>query len=150
MCSTILNSHVANSIFGNSALLSLSIKITDSYVSQVTREIRLSSISFEQWITLSLINSGNAQHPSQLAQTTGLSSPQITRIIDDLEKKDLVLRRVDMQDRRKFNLEVSERGYAIFDRVNRKLSLSSVIDESSLTNNEKEIYKLIGTDSKKF
>ena len=145
MSTNILNSRLADALLGDSPLLSLGVKITDSFVSQVLRDISSYSLSFEQWTILCLINNGSALYPSQLGQLMDLALPQITRLIDELESKDLIVRQVEVADRRKFKILLSSDGLQLIKQLNKLSSYELILDESLLSENEKSLYACISS-----
>ena len=137
----ILNPGVINTLVKGDSLLSLSIKITHDYVSKVNYELSIHSLSIEQWIILSLVNSGNVQYASQLRRTMGLSAPRIARIIDEMEGSGHIKRQIELYDRRRLKLDVTDKGNAIYKKLSKKLSYNLHLNEFNLTNDEKIIYQ---------
>lgn len=71
-------------------------------------------ITVDQWVLLDHIyrNEGIAQ--IELAELTAKDGPTVTRILDLLHKKGFIERRMPEDDRRKFQLFVTDTGRALF------------------------------------
>lgn len=67
-------------------------------------------ITVEQWGVMYRIFKNDGLSQNQIAEKVFKQGPNITRIIDDLEKKGLVLRSQDANDRRKYLLFLTETG----------------------------------------
>ena len=143
MSANILNTKLANALLSHSPLMSLSVKITDSIVAQISHDIKTGSLSIEQWFILNLIDNGSALYPSQLGQLMDLALPQITRLVDELEGKSLITRQVDTTDRRKFKLLLSVDGKVLVNKLKKICSYAPVLDQLSLSEAEKALYKCI-------
>ncbi|MEO0581050.1 MAG: MarR family transcriptional regulator [Bacteroidota bacterium] len=75
-------------------------------------------VTIDQWITLkrlSEVPDGISQ--MELAASTFKDPAAITRILDHLVKKELVLRQTVAHDRRTLNLQLSEKGWALVRRM---------------------------------
>ncbi|AKB36925.1 Transcriptional regulator, MarR family [Methanosarcina siciliae C2J] len=55
--------------------------------------------------------------PSTLGKYTGLEKSSLTRMVDDLEKKGIVFRKTDPDDRRKVLVSLTEKGLEYYDRL---------------------------------
>lgn len=67
-------------------------------------------ITIDQWVILQELNERNGLSQLEIAQATFKDAPTVTRIIDLLCEKGLTERIVDTQDRRKFRIELTEKG----------------------------------------
>ncbi|HOO52039.1 MAG TPA: MarR family transcriptional regulator [Alphaproteobacteria bacterium] len=54
---------------------------------------------------------------TELSHITNKQKSNLTRIIDNLEKKDLVERVVNKNDRRSFNIKLTDKGYALCEKI---------------------------------
>ncbi|HOD92406.1 MAG TPA: MarR family transcriptional regulator [Clostridia bacterium] len=54
-------------------------------------------------------------NPSDLSDNLNLSRSYVTSVLNSLEKKNLILRSVDIDDRRRIVVEITEKGRRIFD-----------------------------------
>ena len=135
-----MGANVASCILDESPILSLSVKIAESIQDQVIGNLKPHSLNCEQWVVLKLVESGDAQRPSQLSKIMGISCPRITRIIDQLEQRGFIERAVGVEDRRVFKILLTEKGEAIAKRAVKIASLLPLIDESDLTEKEKILF----------
>jgi DNA-binding MarR family transcriptional regulator len=69
-----------------------------------------SEISFTQWIVLALVSSGIATTCAELSRNMDHNSGAMTRVVDQLEERGLLVRRRDDGDRRISNLSITEAG----------------------------------------
>ena len=132
-----MNTKVASHLLSDEPILSLSVKITDSVIYQVKGNLKTHALKTEQWIAIKLLHKGAAETPTQLAKLMGISSPRVTRLIDQLEAKGLLSRDLTTEDRRKFTISLTEKGLKIAQRAVNVASIIPLLDESSLTRKEK-------------
>ena len=71
-------------------------------------------LTVDQWVLFDNIHREPGISQNQLVALTGKDAPTITRIIDLLEKKELVERKSSILDKRKFNLFVTEKGKDVY------------------------------------
>ena len=69
-------------------------------------------ITVDQWIILQLLDKEDGISQLEIAQQTYKDAPTVTRIIDLLVNKDLLVRVPDANDRRRFNIHLTEVGHA--------------------------------------
>ena len=67
-------------------------------------------LTVDQWVLIDHIKKGPGISQNELAELTFKDPPTVTRIIDLLQKKELVERTPATGDRRKFNLFLTEKG----------------------------------------
>lgn len=68
------------------------------------------NISYRQWVALVSIRYGRGANCTNLARALAHDSGATTRLIDTLEKRELVVRQRDLDDRRVVNLVLTEAG----------------------------------------
>ena len=71
------------------------------------------SVSAEEWAILLILWSKGEQTPSALAEVTFRDRTTITRLIDQMVKKDMVTRMHDEKDRRRVLIKASDNGQAL-------------------------------------
>lgn len=71
-------------------------------------------LTVDQWVLIDHIERQPGVSQNELAELTFKDPPTVTRIIDLIEKKDLVKRCVVPGDRRKFNLFLTEQGKVLY------------------------------------
>jgi DNA-binding MarR family transcriptional regulator len=69
-------------------------------------------VSWPQWMILNCLYHNNAQTPAQLADCLGIDRSAITRLLDRLAEKTLILRTHDDGDRRSVRVTLTEYGSA--------------------------------------
>ncbi|MDX1958279.1 MAG: MarR family transcriptional regulator [Leptospiraceae bacterium] len=97
-------------------------------------------VSIEQWFILTKLYKNAGASQIELADKIFKDKANITRMVDGLEKKDLVIRKDDENDRRKFRIYLTDRGKELTKRL-----IKIAIEE------RKNIYKTLSkNDLKKF
>ena len=71
----------------------------------------------EQWAILNRLNENSNLTQKEVAKLTFKDNANITRMVDKLEKKRLVIRQSDSNDRRRWNLSITKKGIEIRDLV---------------------------------
>ncbi len=67
-------------------------------------------ITVDQWVILHQLEKGEGQNQLEIAKAVFKDAPTVTRILDLLVEKDLVARVPDQNDRRRFNIELTQKG----------------------------------------
>lgn len=67
-------------------------------------------ITPEQWAVMSYLNNEDGLYQKQIADFLFKDKPTVTRILDLLEKKNLIIRISDDKDRRKFKIYLTQDG----------------------------------------
>ncbi|MCP4715967.1 MAG: MarR family transcriptional regulator, partial [Deltaproteobacteria bacterium] len=71
----------------------------------------------EQWMILLLLWQEDGRYPYQLAEIIGKDRAAITRLIDGLEKRNLVVRTPDKSDRRQKQVHLTPQGKAMEEKL---------------------------------
>lgn len=79
--------------------------------------LRRFNITEQQWRVLRALSDGAETEVADLADATYLLGPSLSRILRDLEKRDLVKRRLDPADGRRNLLRISSCGTDLIDKV---------------------------------
>jgi len=74
-------------------------------------------VTFEQWQVLAALLAEPGQRMTHLAASSSLPAPSLTRHVDRLVERALVVRRIDPADRRSAVVALSERGGACARRL---------------------------------
>ena len=75
-------------------------------------------ITVDQWLVLKRVSdSDGAANQSELAELVAKDNASVTRILDHLVKKDLVVREPNPQDRRSFVITMTHKGKAYYERI---------------------------------
>lgn len=75
-------------------------------------------ITVDQWVIIQLIFQNQQLSQQELCSLAFKDAPTVTRIIDLLANKNLLLRNSDSIDRRKYNITLTEEGKEIYQKVN--------------------------------
>lgn len=67
-------------------------------------------VTEQQWRVLRVLNEEGPQEPTHIADRACLLLPSLTRILQKLEAKDLIVRRMHPCDRRRQIIDISEKG----------------------------------------
>jgi MarR family transcriptional regulator, transcriptional regulator for hemolysin len=96
-------------------------------IQRTARLLRLHLIKFlqdagtditpEQWFILFRLHENEGQSQGELADKDLQDHPNITRMLDMLEKRQLVIRTADPQDRRKFLIFLTEAGKNLMTQI---------------------------------
>lgn len=74
-------------------------------------------ITVDQWVILNKIDEMDEVYTNDLAASVMKDPPTVTRILDLLQQKSLVIRKIDSFDRRKTLLILTEQGKQLINRV---------------------------------
>ena len=74
------------------------------------------AISSDQWVVLKRISENPGIHQKELADTTFKDPASITRILDILQKKGLLIRQ-QVDDRRAFGVHLTDAGKELVDQI---------------------------------
>jgi DNA-binding MarR family transcriptional regulator len=74
-------------------------------------------ITGEQWAIIRHLWEEEALSQRELAEKTSKDKPNITRMLDALEKKHLILRQSDPRDRRKYCVYLTKEGKQLYERL---------------------------------
>ena len=108
---------------------------------QTTRSLtglyRKHGLTVGGWRTLSLIGNYEPIHPSSIAERTSVDPDKVTRAVDRLVAKKLVVRNTDKVDRRRIVLRLTARGrrsYNEIEKVRRQVEVQflSVLSKGEL------------------
>ncbi|HAZ02810.1 MAG: hypothetical protein A2W90_18925 [Bacteroidetes bacterium GWF2_42_66] len=89
-------------------------------------------ITIDQWLVLKSLESSKNIPQNQLAELTFKDVASVTRIIDLLVKKEYLIRSMHSDDRRRFALEITEKGREMIGKVslivseNRSIALNGL------------------------
>ena len=75
------------------------------------------NITVEQWQVLINLNNTNDQFHQQLAENTFKEKSTITRLLDGLEKKNMIKRVADTLDRRQKRIRITSRGKSLLNKL---------------------------------
>lgn len=87
-------------------------KTSQSIKNLLFREFKTNdfNITSEQWSVLSYLHKEDGLYQKQIADCLSKDKPTVTRILDILEKRNLIIRIHDEKDRRKFKIYLTQDG----------------------------------------
>lgn len=95
-------------------LLSMERDALDNVIFEQTFQKKITGkfkeLSKNQPIVIKIIGIQGEIMPSTLGKYTGMEKSSLTRMVDDLEKKGIVFRKTDPEDRRKVLVSLTEKG----------------------------------------
>jgi DNA-binding MarR family transcriptional regulator len=121
-------------------------RINKLSTAQVEAAFDGNDISFTQWVVLALIASGTANTCSDLSRDMDHNSGAMTRVVDQLEERGLLVRRRDEGDRRISKLIITDTGKETFAQLAR--SVVGVWNEILQGFERDEVLQLIATLNK--
>lgn len=104
----------------------------------VVKDIKEHGISIENFMILELLYNKGPQPVQKISETLSIPSGSITYVVDKLEKKGLVKRQPNPNDRRASTVVLTEEGRALFDEIFPKHVETISKNVSYITNEEKE------------
>ena len=79
--------------------------------------LREHGLTEQQWRVIRVLADNEGIDASEVAARSYLLAPSLTRILQFLEKEDLVVRAADRNDQRRSVLKLTRKGRKVFDRV---------------------------------
>jgi MarR family transcriptional regulator for hemolysin len=109
-------------------------------------------ITPEQWSLLYYLDLEDGQYQNNLAKKVLKQSPNITRLIDILERKKLLTKEINKEDRRAYKVYITEEGKKLTEAIYKHLvifenTIAQGLDEDEIVTLKKLLGKL--TDSLK-
>lgn len=106
-------------------------------------KLELYDITLEQWIVLLKLSQQDKISQKQLAENVNKDQPTLTRILDILERKKLVVRKPSERDKRACSVHIAEKGINLKKQVAPFLEsyFQRIIEE--ISNEEIETYKRV-------
>ncbi|GAB4141965.1 MAG: hypothetical protein Fur0041_17130 [Bacteroidia bacterium] len=93
-------------------------------------------ITIDQWLILNCLHLNKDIPQNQLAEITFKNVASVTRMIDLLVKKEYLIRSMHADDRRRFVLEITEKGKEIVEKVNLIVKKNRSIALKGLNNDD--------------
>lgn len=80
---------------------------------------KFNELSKNQPMVIKIIGMEGEMMPSTIGKYTGMEKSSLTRMVDDLEKKGIVSRKTDPDDRRKVLVSLTEKGLEYYNCLNK-------------------------------
>jgi len=98
---------------------------------------KFKELSKNQPMVIKIIGTEGEVMPSTIGNYTGMSKSSLTRMVDDLEKKGIVSRRTDPEDRRKVLVSLTDKGLECYNYSN------EIVDELLNLVDENDVYEYL-------
>src|ERR1700704_4083814 len=95
------------------------------------------NITIDQWLVLKALSDGPGQTQHQIAETVFKDYASVTRIIELLVEKQYLIRTMHANDRRRFNLTLTENAVKLLETMqpviekNRSIALKSINEQQA-------------------
>jgi DNA-binding MarR family transcriptional regulator len=118
-------------------------KIAQKNIAKIVKDITV-----DQCLVLIILNNNTKISQNELANLVFKDNASITRMIELMVKKEYLIRTIHQEDRRKFNLEITEKGIKTIEliepivQLNRETALNGLsLEEITLL--DKTLHKII-------
>jgi len=101
------------------------------------------SVTKEQFVILYILQNENGMSQRQLGKTALKDRPNITRLIDILEQRDLLYRKIDPKDRRVIRVFITDEGKKQVEKILPSIKDVNELAFKGITNEEQETLKTI-------
>jgi len=108
---------------------------------QFNKELDAQDVTWPQWMVMNVLAHKLAETPAQIADNLGVDRSAITRLVDRLEKKNLVARAHDSLDRRSIHITLTRSGAAMVAELDRSAGEHQERFLSQLHNTEYRAFK---------
>lgn len=112
-------------------------KLSQKNITKIVKDITI-----DQCLVLIILNKDEKISQSELANLIFKDNASVTRIIELMVKKDYINRTIHKEDRRKFNLEITEKGKKTLELIN---PIAQVNRETALYGLSQEEINLLDT-----
>ncbi len=120
----------------------------DNLIFEQTFQKKISSkfknLSKNQPVVIKIIGMEGEIMPSTIGKYTGMDKSSLTRMVDDLEKKGMVFRKTDPEDRRKVLVSLTEKGLECYNYSNQITDeLLKLVDEKDTEDYVKSLETMV-------
>jgi homoprotocatechuate degradation regulator HpaR len=98
------------------------IKAEESVLAPMRPKLREHGITEPQWRVMRVINETGATYATGLAEVALLHAPSVTRILQELEERNLIVREADESDRRRALVTLTPEGREIVRVISRHVA----------------------------
>ncbi len=89
----------------------------DSITRHFRAVLRRHDLTEQQWRVLRAISTAGQTEVTNIAEASFLHAPSVTRILKELENRNLVSRKVSSQDRRVWIVKLTAKGHRLIDAI---------------------------------
>ena len=121
--------------------VSISKKLLDVLKSELNSQLEKNSLRYQHWLALKIIYFNEANSPAHIAQLMTRHKSFVTKLVNDLEDKKLIVRIQDTVDRRKTILSLTEAGTKVADAGLESFSKIPDMFKESLSAEEAQFFE---------
>ncbi|HEO8422574.1 MarR family winged helix-turn-helix transcriptional regulator [Niallia sp. FSL W8-0635] len=114
------------------------LKASKAVVTNIQKDIESHKINSENFMILELLYSKGPHPVQKISEVFSIPSGSITYVVDKLEKKGLVERQPNPNDRRASNVVLTKEGRALFDEIFPK-HVATISENLSFISNEEKV-----------
>jgi DNA-binding MarR family transcriptional regulator len=92
-------------------------KMMKLYFSRALASDHNIDITVDQYVVLNLLVKKGELNPQEIAIASYKDAPTITRILEILADKNYIIKSVDIEDKRRYNISISESGVDIVNKI---------------------------------
>jgi len=98
------------------ALIERTLRVTKQHFLQLFKELDI-DITTEQWVLIDFLYQNDGISQTELANGSFKNAPTISRIIDLLKKKELVIKKQSTEDKRQYLIFLTEKAKALHEKA---------------------------------
>lgn len=125
-----------------SFLLDRTARKVKQYAQQQFRELGL-NITVDQWIVIKQLHEQQEMRQNDLAELVNKDNPTLTRIIDLLSDKELIVRKQNPNDRRSFVVSLTPHGTELVETISPKVKDIRLRAWNGLSQKDFDQFKMI-------
>ena len=127
----------------NATSVLLGLSLVNKAKLHLKRPLQQANLTMTQWLVLKIIYLNRADTPSNVAKAIDADPTTITRHLDSLEKRGLIERVHDVEDRRVIQLKITAKGTGVAKKIYKNYSGILHNIDTFLTKDERVIWKKI-------
>jgi MarR family transcriptional regulator for hemolysin len=130
-------------IFYDEAIGQLTNNTNKKIMRYLTSKLEAYEVTLEQWNVLLKLSQQDKINQKHLAQKVDKDQPTLARILDILERKELVVRKPSEEDKRAFSLHITEKGLKLKEEVTPLIEGFFELILSGISEEEIDIYRQV-------
>ena len=105
------------------------------------RKLDKLGLTAAMWCTLMVIIENEKINQKEISEYLSIETPTVTKILDNLAKRDFIMRVADKSDRRSFNVVLTDKGKAMKEELINVGECFMATVKKDLTDDEKKLIK---------
>jgi len=127
----------------NASSVLLSLSLVNKAKMHLKKPLQEAKLTLTQWLVLKIIYLKRANTPTLVSKTIDADPTTITRHLDGLEKRGLIVRKHDENDRRVITLQITDKGTEVAKKLYKCYSGIFTDFDKYMTVNEVEVWKKV-------